>query len=40
MVDLGGVLGGLGEDFIAFWDMGGLAKTCGFPLFFNDFGVF
>ena len=24
----------------AFWDMGGLAKNNGFPLVFNDFGVF
>ena len=30
----------LGRILEAFWDMGGLAKTCGFPLVFNDFGVF
>ena len=40
MLDLGGVLRGLGRILEAFWDMGGLAKTYGFPVVFNDFGVF
>ena len=37
MVDFGGVLGRILE---AFWDMGGLAKSCGFNQVFDDFGVF
>ena len=40
MMDLGGSWEVLGRILEAFWDMGGIAKTCGFPLVFNDFGMF
>ena len=39
-MDFGEVLGGFGRILEAFWDMGGLSKTYGFPPVFIDFGVF